>query len=61
MVLVGHPRAVPLSVGHACQEALGGPELAIIPDSNHCPYLEQPAAFDAALLPFLQRAFAEPA
>jgi pimeloyl-ACP methyl ester carboxylesterase len=50
-------RAVPLSVGRACREALGGPALAIIPDANHCPYFEQPAAFDAALLPFLATAF----
>jgi len=46
-------KAVPLSVGHACQEALGGPELVVIEGSNHCPYLEQPEAFMAALLPFL--------
>ena len=46
-------RAVPLAVGHACQEALGGPRLIAIPASNHCPYVEQPEAFDAALLPFL--------
>jgi pimeloyl-ACP methyl ester carboxylesterase len=48
-------KAVPLSVGHQCQAALGGPELAIIPDANHCPYFEQPEAFDAALTPFLAR------
>jgi len=48
-------KAVPLAVGHACQEALGGPELAIIPESNHCPYFEQPEKFDAALIPFLRR------
>lgn len=52
-------RAVPLSVGYQCRDALGGPELAIIPGANHCPYLEQPAAFDAALVPFLRHAFAE--
>jgi len=46
-------RAVPLSVGHQCREALGGPDLAVIPQANHCPYLEQPEAFDAALRPFL--------
>ena len=46
-------RAVPLSVGHQCREALGGPDLAVIPEANHCPYLEQPGAFDAALRPFL--------
>lgn len=52
-------RAVPISVGRACQEALGDPPLAIIQGANHCPYLEQPAAFDAALLPFLAAAFAQ--
>nr|WP_321985176.1 alpha/beta fold hydrolase [uncultured Lichenicoccus sp.] len=46
-------KAVPLSVAHACRDALHGPELAIIEGSNHCPYLEQPEAFDAALVPFL--------
>jgi pimeloyl-ACP methyl ester carboxylesterase len=50
-------RAVPLAVGHACREALGGPSLVIIQGANHCPYFEQPAAFDAALLPFLATAF----
>jgi pyruvate dehydrogenase E2 component (dihydrolipoamide acetyltransferase) len=58
-------KAVPLSVGYQCQAALsdptlGAPELAIIADANHCPYLEQPQAFDAALSPFLKRAFADP-
>jgi len=48
-------KAVPLAVGEACQEALGGPELVIICDSNHCPYFEQPKEFDAALIPFLRR------
>jgi pimeloyl-ACP methyl ester carboxylesterase len=51
-------KAVPRSVADECRAALGGPELAIIPTANHCPYLEQPAAFDAALVPFLQHAFA---
>jgi pimeloyl-ACP methyl ester carboxylesterase len=48
-------KAVPLAVGHACREALGSPKLAIIPESNHCPYIEQPDTFDAALVPFLRR------
>jgi len=50
-------KAVPLSVGQACRDALGGPELVVIPGANHCPYFEQPDAFDAALVPFLARAF----
>ena len=45
-------RAVPVSVGEACRDALGVP-LILIPGANHAPYLEQPEAFDAAVLPFL--------
>jgi pimeloyl-ACP methyl ester carboxylesterase len=52
-------KAVPVAVAYECKKALGDPELAIIRQSNHCPYFENPAAFDAALLPFLGRAFAE--
>jgi pimeloyl-ACP methyl ester carboxylesterase len=51
-------KAVPLSVAYECRAALGDPELAVIPAANHCPYFENPAAFDAALLPFLKRVFA---
>jgi 2-hydroxy-6-oxonona-2,4-dienedioate hydrolase len=50
-------KAVPLAVGHACRTALHDPRLIIIAEANHCPYLEQPAAFDAALLPFLHANF----
>jgi len=45
-------RAVPAAVGEACREALGAP-LILIKNANHVPYWEQPAAFDAAVLPFL--------
>jgi pimeloyl-ACP methyl ester carboxylesterase len=48
-------KAVPLSVAHECAAALGNPALAIIEHANHVPYFEQPAAFDAALLPFLAK------
>ena len=54
-------KAVPLSVGEACRLALGGPELIIIPQASHAPYYEQPAAFDAALLPFLAKSSGQPA
>ena len=47
-------RAVPVAVGEACQAALGGAPLVLIPKANHAPYWEQPEAFDAALLPFLK-------
>ena len=53
-----YDKAVPLSVAHECKAALGGPELAIIDGSNHCPYFEQPDAFDAALVPFLSHCLA---
>jgi pimeloyl-ACP methyl ester carboxylesterase len=48
-------KAVPLSVAHECQAALGEPALAIIENANHVPYVEQPEAFDTAFLPFLAR------
>lgn len=47
-------KAVPLSVGEACRDALGA-ELHLIPNAGHAPYLEQPAAFDPLLLPFLYK------
>lgn len=50
-------KAVPLAVGQACRAALGEPDLAVIPNANHCPYLEQPEDFDAVLVPFLKNAF----
>jgi pimeloyl-ACP methyl ester carboxylesterase len=46
---------VPVSVGEACREALGGAELFLVPGAGHAPYAEQPAVFDARLLDFLRR------
>ncbi|GCE78775.1 alpha/beta fold hydrolase [Komagataeibacter oboediens] len=48
-------KAVPPEVGEACRTALGNPELVFIDKSNHVPYLEQPEAFDAVVVPLLQR------
>ncbi|HWJ36751.1 MAG TPA: alpha/beta fold hydrolase [Steroidobacteraceae bacterium] len=45
-------KAVPVSVGEACRDALGV-RLVLVPGANHAPYFEQPEAFDAAVLPFL--------
>jgi 2-hydroxy-6-oxonona-2,4-dienedioate hydrolase len=45
-------RAVPPNVGEACREALGA-KLVLIKNANHVPYWEQPDAFDAAVIPFL--------
>jgi pimeloyl-ACP methyl ester carboxylesterase len=47
-------KAVPLSVGHACVEVLGGVELAIIPNAGHAPYYEQQGAFEEKLLSFIK-------
>jgi 2-hydroxy-6-oxonona-2,4-dienedioate hydrolase len=46
-------KAVPVSVGHACQQALGGPDLVLIDGAAHAPYFEQPAAFDAPVVAFI--------
>jgi pimeloyl-ACP methyl ester carboxylesterase len=48
-------KAVPLSVGIACQALLGSPELITIPGAAHAPYFENPTAFDAPLTQFLKR------
>lgn len=48
-------KAVPPEVGEACRTALGEPELVFIDRSNHVPYLEQPEAFDAVVVPHLRR------
>jgi pyruvate dehydrogenase E2 component (dihydrolipoamide acetyltransferase) len=46
-------RAVPVAVGKAVAAILGGLPLHLIPGAGHAPYFEQPAAFDAIALPFL--------
>ncbi|SLN72158.1 alpha/beta fold hydrolase [Oceanibacterium hippocampi] len=46
-------RAVPVAVGEAVADILGDLALNLIPGAGHAPYFEQPAAFDAIALPFL--------
>jgi pimeloyl-ACP methyl ester carboxylesterase len=46
-------RAVPVTVGKVVAEILGGLPLHLIPGAGHAPYLEQPEAFDAVALAFL--------
>lgn len=46
-------RAVPVAVGKTVAELLGGVPLHLIADAGHAPYFEQPDAFDAVALPFL--------
>jgi len=45
----------PVAMSQAIQQAIPGSELAIIPDASHLSNLEQPAAFNATLLRFLDR------
>lgn len=45
----------PVAMSQAIHQAIPGSELVIIPDASHLSNLEQPAAFNAALLGFLQR------
>jgi pyruvate dehydrogenase E2 component (dihydrolipoamide acetyltransferase) len=46
-------RAVPVAVGKVVAQILGGLPLRLIPNAGHAPYFEQPEAFDAITLPFL--------
>ena len=45
----------PVAMSEAIQKAIPGSELVVIPDASHLSNLEQPAAFNAALLKFLAR------
>jgi 3-oxoadipate enol-lactonase len=45
----------PVAMSRAIHAAAPGSELVVIPQASHLSNLEQPAAFDAALLDFLQR------
>jgi 3-oxoadipate enol-lactonase len=45
----------PVAMSEAIHTAIPGSELVVIPDASHLSNLEQPAAFNAALLGFLAR------
>jgi 3-oxoadipate enol-lactonase len=45
----------PVAMSRAIHAAAPGSELVVIPQASHLSNLEQPAAFDSALLDFLQR------
>jgi 3-oxoadipate enol-lactonase len=47
--------ATPPAMSRQIQEAIDGAELVVIPDAAHIANIEQPAAFNAALLDFLRR------
>jgi len=46
----------PVAMSRAIQEAIPGSDLVILPSASHLSNLEQPAAFNQALLDFLARA-----
>ncbi len=56
LVIVGEEDAgTPVALARAIHEAMPGSELVIIPSASHLSNVEQPAAFNAALLGFLDR------
>jgi 3-oxoadipate enol-lactonase len=55
-IIVGEQDAgTPVAMSRAIQAAMPGSELVIIPEASHLSNIEQPAAFNAALLDFLAR------
>ena len=55
-VIVGEQDVgTPVAMSRAIHEAIPGSDLVIIPNASHLSNLEQPAAFDQALLDFLPR------
>jgi 3-oxoadipate enol-lactonase len=55
LILVGEEDTVtPKTLAETMHRAIGGSELAAIPAAGHLANLEQPAAFNAALAPFLE-------
>ena len=49
--------AVSLDVGRECQQALGNPELVVIPETGHAPYYEKPEVFDPPVEAFVRKMF----
>jgi 3-oxoadipate enol-lactonase len=45
----------PVAMSEAIQQAIPNSELVVIPDASHLSNLEQPRAFNAALVKFLAR------
>jgi len=56
LVLVGsHDRLTPVEAARELTAEIAGAEFVIIDDAGHLPNIEQPAAFNAAVLAFLRR------
>ena len=49
-----HDRLIPLALGQRFAREIPGAQLVVIPDTGHAPMIETPAAFVAAVLPFLR-------
>ncbi len=49
-----HDRLIPMSHGIALQRRIPGSQLYLVDDSGHCPQLERPAEFNAAVERFLR-------
>ena len=56
MILVGEAdQAMPIAMSRAVQERIAGSELVIIPAASHLSSMEQPEAFNRAIMTFLNR------
>jgi proline iminopeptidase len=55
LVVHGRQDPIPLASSEAAAAAIPGAQLAVLEDCGHVPYVEQPEALFAAVLPFLAR------
>jgi pimeloyl-ACP methyl ester carboxylesterase len=55
LVVHGREDPIPLASSDALVAAIPGARLAVLPECGHVPYVEQPEALFAAVLPFLDR------
>ena len=54
LILLGDGEQVaPLPAARTLHQGIAGSRLKVIPNAGHLPFLEQPVAFNAALLEFL--------
>ncbi|MEX2247336.1 MAG: alpha/beta hydrolase [Dehalococcoidia bacterium] len=54
-VVGDHDAVTPPGIIERCHRAVAGSRLAVIPDSGHSAYFEQPQAFNAAVMSFLRK------
>jgi proline iminopeptidase len=53
LIVHGRQDPIPLASSEAAAAAIPGARLAVLEDAGHVPYVEQPEALFAAVLPFL--------